>query len=184
MADTILTITQLEDLFQSLTAQILGYTGEDVNNVRISWATAGQPGFKITDNLVFLRVTSSDSPINKQRDIVYENGIETESYTRVIESHWTFYGNNGFDTADFIRHSLYLQTYKDILKTNNLFMILDVPNINRIPEEFEGQWWQRSDLTINFNELVVRKTAIDPIEFVNIKLVDDNNNSRNITIGD
>ena len=70
MADIILTLKQVEDFFQRITTQMLGLNPDAPQNqdkVRIAWPTDGQPAFKITDDIVFLKINNPDEQITKQR---------------------------------------------------------------------------------------------------------------------
>ena len=64
-------LKDLENLFQSV---IAGITGLDpVSGVRISWPTDGAPAWGNQDNVIFIRVTEDDEPINKQKDESIDN---------------------------------------------------------------------------------------------------------------
>ena len=71
MADIILTLKQLEDIFRNLTCTILGLNPVDPINasrVRVAWPTSGAPGWKITEDVAFLRVRSAGNEYSRQRD--------------------------------------------------------------------------------------------------------------------
>lgn len=90
MADQILTLDQLNTLFQTFVLTVLGktatvtawkaykrataWTGPVPENpyegVRIAYPTGGQPAWRVTDNVVALWVREIDDPINRQRDMV------------------------------------------------------------------------------------------------------------------
>jgi len=190
MANIINTITELENIFQDITTQILGFDPDLPTNqdkVRIAWAPEGMPTFKITDDLVFLRVVEIDSPINRLRNITYNppatlTGKQVTEYTRVIEAHWTFYGPNGFERADLIRHSIFLDTYKYMFNSNNLYLITDVQAPIRTPEEFMSQWWSRTDFIATFNEYVKREDDIEYLQTADITIVTDSDYEQTIDI--
>ena len=168
MADTILTLKQIEDLFQNITTQMLGLDPELPENqdiVRISWPTYGAPAWKITQDRVFIRVTYSDGDYNKQRHTVYapkdaDTANQTISYTNIVSVNWVLYGPNGYDNADVIRNLVFSEKYRSILAKNNLYLILNVQSPMRIPELYNGQWWERTDITLLFNELVIRENSV------------------------
>ena len=56
MADTILTLDGLKEIFQRLTMRMIGLEETDKNAfyVRIAYAEDGQPAFKKTDNIIFV----------------------------------------------------------------------------------------------------------------------------------
>ncbi len=174
MADTILTRQQIEDLFWTLTCQLLGLDPTNLTNasaVRIAWPTDGAPAWAISDDVVFLRVTPGGGPIIQQRDMTYAEGtVETAnvttSYTRVWDASWIVYGPNSSENADLIRSGLYGVD----LSANNLYLVLDLPNPQRAPELFDGRWWERSDFAAQFNELVQRQGTVPTISGVNIQI--------------
>lgn len=180
MADTILKLEDLESFFQSITMKMLGIAEVDANlkpinqdKVRISWPTSGAPAWKITDDVTFIRVNNVSDQITQQRDVGYsavdsDTANRTVSYTRVHEVAWIFYGPNSFDNADIARNGLYLPQYKDLLKASNLGLILDVPVPVRFPELLNGQWWERTDFTAKFNELVIRQGTVPYIKSADI----------------
>ena len=178
MADIILTLAQIENLFQSVTMQMLGLPTTDIHGnpinqdkVRIAWPATGAPAWKITDDIIFIRVTPNNDPIIQQRDIVYtqydtNNSNRTASYARNHTIQWTCYGPNSFDNADKIRNGIFLITYKEIFDTNNLSLIPIVSAPIRAPELFNGQWWDRSDIQASFNEAVTRTGTVPYIQEV------------------
>lgn len=174
MADTILTLKQLEDIFRNLTCTLLGLNPVDpVNNskVRLAWPTGGAPGWKITDDVVFLRVRSTGNEYSKLRDTEYTPGVDPDinkitSYTLPRAVSWTCYGPNSFDNIETIRNGLF--SAGSTLSTSNLSLVVDVPVPVRCPELFDGRWWERSDFSATFFEKVTRQSTISTIQGVNI----------------
>ena len=175
MADTILTLRQLEDIFRNLTCTILGLDPTDPLNagkVRIAWPSgSGAPAWKITDDVVFLRIAPYNDPYAQQMGTIYTAGssdtsnVET-AYTRVYSVYWIVYGPNSFDNVETIRNGL----YSSDLSASNLYVVLDMPVPIRDPEIFDGRWWERSDLSARFNELVQRQGIVPTISSVNIQI--------------
>lgn len=179
MADTILTLKQIEDFFRNITAQMLELDislPENHNKVRISWSQAGTPAWKQTDDIVFLRLNNPDDPINRQRDVLYssltqDNINQTVSYTRVHTVKWILYGPNSYDNAETIRNALFLSQYQEQINAKNLYLVLDVIAPARFPELFNGQWWDRTDFEAQFNELVTRRETIPTIKTIDVQTV-------------
>lgn len=179
MTDTILSKDQIEDFFQNLTLQILGVdpnSPSSQSRVRIEWPKNGYPGWKIDEDIAFLLVTYDDDAITRQMDVNYAPLDEYQanhllSYTRVVRVSWTCYGPNSFNDIDTIRSSLYIPKYKELIKANNLALILDVPNPMRSPELFNGQWWDRSSFYARFNEKVTRTSAVPYITGSDVQVV-------------
>lgn len=178
MADTILTLKQLEDIFRNLTCTLLGLDPTDPLNgskVRQSWPTTGAPAWKITDDVVFLRVRSIDSPYSKQRDISYtpNNGTQVNtitSYTLPRLVSWQVYGPNSYEKSQAIYDGLFLSA--EILAASNLYLVLDVPVPARGPDLSNGQWWERSVFSATFNEQVTKQAVIPSIGSSDINFVD------------
>ena len=168
MADTVLTLEEIENIFQLMTAQILGL---NVNSgVRIAWPPEGAPSWKRTESVAFIRVTLADDPICQQREKVYTNNAvnldQALNYTLTPQIQFTVYGPNSFDNAELLRHALFLPENYATLSANNLYLITNVPIPIRAPELFNGQWWDRSDLTVNFNQAVTRRSTVEVITSV------------------
>jgi len=176
MADTILTLKQLEDIFRNLTCTLLGLNpSSPANNskVRLAWPTGGSPGWKITEDVMFLRVRSVGNEYSKQRDTEYTPSSDSQvneitSYTLPRLVSWTAYGPNSFDNIETIRNGLFKAG--STLRASNLHLVIDVPVPVRCPDLFNGQWWERSDLSATFYETVRRQGTIPTIRGVNIKI--------------
>lgn len=179
MKDTILKLNDLNKLFQKATTEMLGYppsAPDSQDKVRLSYPADGQPAWKITEDVVFLKINNEPDPIDKQRDVIYsekdtDNAIRKVAYTRVHSIRWTLYGPNSFDNAEKIKNALYQPNYKDLFAKNNLFLVLNVENPVRFPELYNGQWWDRTDLEASYNENVVRTTEIPYIKTPAIQIM-------------
>lgn len=145
--------------------------------VRIAWQNA--PSAKYGEDVCHIRATEWDSPYNRQRHIVVQAlddvsvNIQT-SYTRVLDIGFVLYGPRAYDNASKLRDAIFYQPNKLAAAEQNIYLIPDIPAPRRIPELFQGQWWERADLSIRFNNLVVRNFAVPAIEAVNI-IVNDHN---------
>lgn len=178
MADTILTLKQLEDVFRNLICTLLGLNPVDPLNagkVRIAWPTGGAPGWKITEDVMFVRVSLANDAYTKQRDKVFTPNTSslvyaTTCYTRAIRVSITAYGPNSFDNLESVRNGFFNATEE--LAKNNLYLILDVPNVVRVPELFNGQWWERSDISVMFYEKVTKQATVPVVATANIGIVD------------
>lgn len=175
MADVILTLEQLIDVFWEQTTIMLCLDPNNPDNssrVRKSWQPVGAPTWERIEDVAFIRINSDvNDPITQQRSVTYspidvDNTNRSVSYTRVHTVQWVLYGESSWDDADKIRSSLYTQDIKDNFKRNNLFMILDVQCPRRAEEQFQGQNWRRTDFTARFNELVIRENLTPLIKTV------------------
>lgn len=169
MADTILTLKQFEDVFRNIICTLLGLNSIDPLNaskVRIAWPTGGAPGWKIADDVIFIRARTVSDPYTKQRDTVYSPNTSSTlnnitCYTRTIGVSLTAYGPNSFDNLEGVRNGFFKQAEE--LARSNLYLIIDVPLPTRLPELFNGQWWERSDLTVMFYEKVTIQSTVPAI---------------------
>lgn len=183
MADQVLKLKEIEDFFYDVTCQMLGidlFKKENQNKVRIAWTTEGAPGWKINEDIVFIRITPVDDKLARQQNILF-NPDELDKayakkqtgYTRVHKINWTLYGPNSYDNADIIRNLIFDYDYMKKFKTKNLFLITDVPMPVRLPELYNGQWWERTDFSATFNEAVIRENKVPYITSTDIRLIKD-----------
>jgi hypothetical protein len=181
MADTFLTLKQMEDLFQPVIVSILGW---DVlspsleNNVRIAWMRSGAPAIDINENYVYLRVMEVDNSYNRQREYQLSNEgddlVSKVGYTRVISLNCVLYGENSFDNAQIVRDGMFSKSVRDTLGEQFIFLIPDIVAPKRIPEPFQGQWWERCDVEFRFNELIIRETAVNAVGSVEVEVNREN----------
>lgn len=162
MADQVLTLAQLQTIFQSLVSQILNTT--DPGAVRIAWPQDGAPAWPIDYDVCFLLIQPDTDPYTQQIEQTWgqqdaQNAAVSLSYTFVFRVGFTFYGPNSFDNADLVRSQLFTDATTTSLAASNLALITDVPMPMRAPELWGGQWWDRSDLVARFNQLVIRNST-------------------------
>ena len=174
------TLDQLNILFQIMIMNILGLLhGSPIDYltpakaVRVSWPTDGAPAWGITEDIVFLRTTEDDDPINRQRESKYSNkdgqSLNDEvSYTRVISLNLVFYGPNSFKNAQIVRDGVFQDNYRRLLAKDKIYLIPDIPSPQRAPELFQGKWWERTDLELRFNEKIIKVNEIGNIDSVEI----------------
>lgn len=171
MADTILTLVQLENLFHDLAMSILGVTQD---KIRIAYEPVGMPTWKRTEDITFISVMNIDDPYNQQRDIEYKhkdslNATANIGYTRAHMINFVLYGPNSFDNADKLKNGLFLPSSKTTMNALNVRLRVDVPTPQRAPELFNGQWWERSDFFIVVYEAVNRQSVVPYIQTLNIQ---------------
>lgn len=176
MADTVLTMVQFEDLIQAVTVDILGWADlspSKNNDVRIGWLNA--PAFKRSENIVFLKGTEQEGQYNKQRDVISVDRVVSVSppismvtqrtgYTRIMQVDYLIYGSDSYENAQAIRDGMFSPDIRYRLANQNLYLIPNMEAPKRSPELFATQWWERTDLTISFNELVIREPEVNPID--------------------
>lgn len=176
LTSSALTHQQIEQAFVALTTAILG-EGTPSTSVRISWPTTGAPAPEITDDVVFLRATISDDRVNRSRDRSHANPNDgsltaTTTYIRVWHIGFMLYGPNSLDHARLIKSALYMDWTQTTLAASKLAIVLDVADPRRTPELFAGEWWERADMSVRFNELITETTTVPSIGSVEIDLYD------------
>jgi len=179
MSDLYLSLEQFEDLIQSLTMTMLGWDGSDPKkDVRIGWPEEGAPAADITENIVYLECFEVDSSYNREREETYTDMVSPNeldlatSYTKEMQVNFALYGPDSSENADIIRDQIFYQENRIILAQNNLYPVHNVAAPKRIPEFFSGRWWKRVDMSISFNELVVRHIAVPKVESVEVTIND------------
>ena len=178
MADIMVTLKDIEDLFWLATAKMLGYDPAITatsQRVRISWQQRGVPAWGIDEDVTFIRIGEKEDLFNVIRDYIqYQQDADTarvaNAYTRIIDVKWTCYGPNSYDNASKIRSRLFMESYRGDLTAKDVYLVPDVKSPQRAPENFEGQWWDRSDLNAHFNNLVSLDELIPYFKSADIKI--------------
>lgn len=165
MVDVIKTQKHLDDFFQSTITQILGYNPQETQDrVRISWPTKGSPAWRIDENVAFIQVTPTPNPTIQQQDtnlvVVDSQSLTSQkTYLREISVDIVCYGSGAWNDAETIWNGFLSETILQTLEKNYLGFI-DREGPVRVPELFNGQWWDRADLTLRFYEGVKKETTI------------------------
>jgi hypothetical protein len=187
--DIYLTRQQLEAVFQSVTAQVLGL--DPNQGVRCAWQTQGAPSWKITEDVAVVRAVEDDDPYNRQRTVTImplplagnpslpdPNNVNRQTtYTRVIRCVWSIYGPHSFDNAAILKDWLFYESTRSIFAASNLYFKTDIVASRRVPEFFQGQWWEREDFAVQFNEKIVRNITINTITSAAVVVGDENGNT-------
>jgi hypothetical protein len=185
VADQILKLVDLEDFFQSLTCACLGIPLADntdpdnpipinQDKVRIAWPKDGAPGWPITADVAFIRVINAGDDYTRLRNVIYTNGQRQVVYTNQHLVSWIFYGPNSYDNAEILRNALFLPVNMDLLSGQNLAPVNDFEPIQRSPELFNGEWWERSDWSCKFYEQVTRNQTQPSLASADIKIIREN----------
>lgn len=152
------TEVQLQDLFFAVTEAILGL---DPKLIRWEYPANGQPGWEIGQNLAYMNLAPVDDPYDKQRDLMWTTGDSANAtsvvkYTRVLQVVWSLYGPVSFDMADALRNSILLEDAANLMYPLEVYPIPGIAAPLKVPYLFNGQWWQRYDVTVKFNNTVHR----------------------------
>lgn len=156
--------------------------------VRVSWPTEGAPAFAITDDIVFIRVVEVDGEYNRQRNVENEayttdrcNQVTT--FTRIIEISLILYGPASYDNACKVQDQTFYQGNHDFLAQRNLYYVPRETFPRRFPEMFQGQWWDRADMKMQFYEKVRRNLAVPYIVEAPITVYQDEPSPRSEDVG-
>lgn len=147
-------------LMQSMMLNVLNLDpasdAQAYSKVRIGWIT--QPSFGRDEDICSIRCTESDGGFTTRDRKVDVNDSTTvkliDTYIRVWSVAFTFYGPNGFDNARLLKSAVLMDWNHGQLADAGMYLVTEFKATTRAPELFEGQWWDRSDLTLFFNELV------------------------------
>jgi len=180
--DIFLTQDAVNKVFQRLTISLLGLTIPTVTDkssyskVRVSYPPEGQPAWKVTDNIAFVSVFERDGEYNKPRNVIMDdldedNANQETTYTRILEASWIFYGPLSFDNARKVKDGIFYELNREILAGSNLYLVPSTPNPVRIPEIYQGQWWERVDLRMLFNEQVTVNLTVPYLKSSEITVV-------------
>lgn len=156
---------------------VLDMLGQPIVNtsdrVRISWPSEGAPFQSTTQDVCYLRCTPFDIPYDKIRD---EGPIATvgtfntvqANYTRGWSIHFVAYGPNAVDNLREVRDALYNQYFTDQLANGTLFPVSNFPQVIRMPELIDGQWFERSDLEVTMYEFVTETIGQQTVASVEV----------------
>ena len=180
----------IQPLMQIVTMQALGIDPADPSApeiVRVGWQTQGQPAQTIDQDVIYIRCVEEDDEYNRIRDQEITDAppisvLITTIYTRVWRTFWTFYGPNSFDNARIVKSFLLSQEGHDsLLGANNtygqlpvgsggygggqinIYLVTDIPAPRRVPENRNGQWWERIDFDCQFNEQVNETEVVNTV---------------------
>jgi hypothetical protein len=185
MADQILLLTALENFFQKLTCVCLDIPLVDdadplhpvpinQDRVRIAWPKDGAPSWNIWENVTFLRVTNAGDDYTRLRNVIYFNGQRQVVYSNQHLISWVLYGPHSYDDAEVLRNALFLPANMDLMSAMNLAPINEFDQIQRAPELFNGEWWERSDWSCKFYEQVIRNQTQPSLASADIKIIREN----------
>jgi len=84
--------------------------------------------------------------------------------------HCYCYGPQSYDNADLIRSKILTQSLKSKLHLNGVAIVPEIPTIINTPEQAQGQWWTRYDITLVFNESYDYTEDVGAIEYINTNI--------------
>ena len=174
LTSSALTQQAMQILMQNVTCGALGVNPPDFKQVKVDWQQEGQPFTPLPSiDGCFLACTTVDKDYSRVRDQVFSGSgpvTETWTYTRPWHIAWTLYGPNAVDRARQLHSTTFLDWFNDLLSTSNLYPLSDPPNPTYIPENFNAQWWPRSDFHLDLYEKVTETIQDGAVTSVEVSL--------------
>jgi hypothetical protein len=160
----------------------------DYSLVRIGWMRTGQPMQNSHEDVIYVRAIQADNQYDRIRDTLVsdydeDNILQTTTYTRVWEIFWTLYGPNSFDRARLVHSGLMSdQGSHDVLALSNVYAVTDIMPPRRVPEQRDGQWWERSDFSMMYNEQVTEYRIVPSVKSVEILIETQRGQASDFTV--
>ena len=163
----------IKDLFWQMCANILSNIIENPDKwIRRAFPTEGAPDWKITDNVVFLNLDQRDDDYARQVNSIYVTQMGTvirhAMRTRVWDLNIKAYGPRAFDMVTALQDGVFTVDTQRLLTPKKVFLVPYIDRARQANEMFAGQWWERWDTTLTFNERYVPKEDVGHIEHVTL----------------
>jgi hypothetical protein len=155
--------------------------------VKIGWMTQGQPGPDNSIDSVFVRCQPLDTPYSRMRDNLETTediaSVSTDIFTRTWTTTWDFYGPDSLNNAKLIKSGITMVPYVErYLSQSNLYVNPSIKEPESLPENFQGQWWERAILDAEFNEQITEVITAGTVQTVPISIVEENGLSTSFTV--
>lgn len=111
--------------------------GDDINN--------GLEGFTNTDDFAYFRVIFDERNEN-EAEVTLDNNV---SIVRKVDLTVYLYGDNSANNALIIKALLRAIHIQDYLISHGYYQVTE-GNITPMFEDIHGEWWERNDITIQF----------------------------------
>lgn len=190
------TVEEIEDMFFVVLCKIWNINPEakqTQKRIRFPWGTDfknkqsdSTPTWKREEDVCFIYELPQDGSYNGLSDISYEldeqkrDFIEVDEHTDIHTVLFANYGPNAYERARDIRDGFKRERIREYLKRHHFFVVPPIAAIKRVPELVNGQWWNRVDVTVVFNEYVRREEAIKSIESVTVTAMAVTNNGKEL----
>ena len=194
--EQIKTVEEIEDIFRVAVFMIWNSNPEEKQNqkrIRFPWGSDIKnkqsdttPTWKREEDVCFIYELPQDGSYNELSDVTYEldeskrDFIEVDEHTDIHTVLFANYGPNAYECARDIRDGFKRERIREYLKRHHFFVVPPIPAIKRVPELVNGQWWNRVDVTVTFNEYVRREEAIKSIESVTVTAIAVMNNGKEL----
>lgn len=151
MPANIVSADSLKLLFADFVQEKLGLPGD---KVLIQNQREGQPSFQINQQIAFVDIQFEPDIVNQYKnrnEVQNEDGTITitQNAMRVIMFGVIFYGPDCDVLAYTLNDMMYQDSTKQFLAQNGMHFIPDKTQIvAQTYENFNGQWWDRSDIKL------------------------------------
>lgn len=140
--------------------------------IRTTFNTDGQLAFGVHDDVIIMSLSEADDMYGHYRQYasrqVGNKNYRDHAGTRIWDVRLTAYGPNSHSNLDRIRSGVLTLQSSRMLTPKDIYIVPTVPVIHRSPEIFGGQWYERADMTLRYNELYVFEEYVGRIDEVNI----------------
>jgi len=185
LVSSALTLTQIQQLMQTLTCGVLGINPPDYSKVRVDWQTEGQPFQNAKYDICYIACAPKEEYYNKVRDRTYSGTdvvTETWVFTKGWHIAWVLYGPNSSTNAQRLWDALFMDYFNDQLSLSALYPIPDPPEPTRMPENINAQWFERADFYIDMYEQVTETINDGAVTSVEIKILDKDGQVADFTV--
>ena len=173
MAQRLQTIEEIETLFADL---ICSLTELPSDKVLIQYEPQGQPSAKRSEDVVYVEadIVPEDREAFKVRTRTYSEQSEKYTYSqqaqRTLSIQLVFYGPHAPELATVVNEKMYFESQRIFLKKNNLSLIpTQTDGPRKLHENYNGQWWQRCDLILQFYNAVIVDDIVNTFESYDIR---------------
>lgn len=167
------TLHELEDaLWDAASVILVDILPEPKSQIRWKYPTNGAPDWKISDNVLFLNLSEKVDAYAQQRDSTFStvNGtvIRSAMRTRVWDLTCSAYGPNSYDIVNTLKNGFFIWEAEAPLWKKDIHLVPDLPICRQMMEIFAGQWWERWDLDLTFNEKYIAEDDVGHIDSAQI----------------
>lgn len=189
LSSTALSDGVASQVMQALTAQALGITGtmNQQSQVRVAWQTQGQPFEDVSTDICYIFMIERGGEYDRQRNELFGTQTATQipliqTYTRIWECRWMFYGPNSFDHARLMRSAIFTDYFRWQLRPFSMYPVAPFDNPLRVPEVINGQWFNRSDMRGLIYEQVTETRTVNLVASVPVVVNDANGTLADIEV--
>lgn len=173
--DLSLSTNEIESLLVDTFANL---TGLDPNKgeIRLAYQQQSQPGWRHTDSVIAFYINSSQNQYNEDITDNYfynednDNFDKESTFTRVIDCNISCYGPLSRDLATKLWAGIQSDENRLNLSKAGIYPVPKVPSPTYMPYEYNQQWWERSDVTLQFNVLTKLIHTVNKLDSVDITI--------------